>query len=60
MKVKITFKYEVVYGQEIFECSSLEEAERKVKSMRSSEIDGCYLVRKEYENNKLVEEWYVG
>jgi hypothetical protein len=59
MKVKVTFKYEVVYGDEIFECESLEQAERKLKSMRSSELE-CYLVRKEYENNKLKEEYYVG
>ncbi len=60
MKVKVTFKYEIVYGQEVIECVSLEEAERRIKSMRSSEVDGCYVVRKEYENDNLVEEWYVG
>ena len=59
MKVKVTFKYEVVYCDDIFECESLEQAERKLKSMRSSELE-CYLVRKEYENNKLKEEYYVG
>jgi len=59
MKIKVTSKYEVVYGEEIFECQTLEEAERKLKSMRSSELE-CYMVRKEFKNNKLVEEWYVG
>ena len=59
MKVKVTFKYEFVYGDEIFECESLEQAERKLKSMRGSELE-CYMVRKEYENNKLKEEYYVG
>jgi len=59
MKVKVTCKYEIVYGEEIFECDSLEQAERKLKSMRSSELE-CYMVRKEYENNKLKEEYYVG
>jgi hypothetical protein len=59
MKVKVTFKYEVVYGDEIFECDSLEQAERKLKSMRSSELE-CYMVRKEFQNNKLKEEYYVG
>ncbi len=59
MKVKVTFKYEVVYGDEIFECDSLEQAERKLKSMRGSELE-CYMVRKEFENNKLKEEYYVG
>lgn len=59
MKVKITYKYEVVHGEEIFECESLEQAERKLKSMRSSELE-CYMVRKELKNDKLIEEYYVG
>lgn len=59
MKIKITYKYEVRYGEEIFECETLEQAERKLKSMRGSELD-CYMVRKEFENNKLKEEFYVG
>jgi hypothetical protein len=59
MKIKITYKYEVVYGEEVIECDSLEQAERKLKSMRSSELD-CYMVRKELKDNKLIEEYYVG
>jgi hypothetical protein len=60
MEVKVTFKYEIVYGEEVIECSSFKEAEKKLKSMRSCEIDGCYIVKKEYENKTLIEEWYVG
>lgn len=59
MKIKITLKYEVRMGEEVIECDSLEQAERKLKSMRSSELD-CYMVRCEFENNKLKEEYYVG
>ncbi len=59
MKIKITYKYEVIYGEEIFECDSFEQAERKLKSMRSSELD-CYMVRKEFNGDKLIEEMYVG
>lgn len=59
MKIKIKYKYEVVNGEEIIECESLEQAEKKVKSLRSSELD-CYLVRKEFKGDKLVEEMFVG
>ncbi len=59
MKIKTTLKYEVVYGEEVFECDSLEQAERKLKSMRSSELE-CYMVRKEFKGKELLEEYYVG
>ncbi len=59
MKIKTTLKYEVVYGEEVFECDSFEQAERKLKSMRSSELE-CYMVRKEFKGNELLEEYYVG
>jgi hypothetical protein len=59
MKIKITLKYEVRMGEEVIECDSFEQAERKIKSMRSSELD-CYMVRREFENDKLKEEYYVG
>jgi hypothetical protein len=57
--MKITMKYEIVLGEEVLECESLEHAERKLKNLRSSETD-CYLVRKEFKGNNLVEEFYVG
>ena len=60
MKLKVTFKYEIVYGEEVIECASIEEAERKLKSMRSSEMDGCYVVKKEFKDDELIEEWYIG
>jgi hypothetical protein len=57
--MKITMKYEIVLGEEVVECESLEQAERKLKNLRSSETD-CYLVRKEFKGDNLVEEFYVG
>ena len=57
--MKIKMKYEIVLGDEVVECESLEQAERKLKSLRSSETE-CYLVRKEFKGNNLVEEFYVG
>jgi hypothetical protein len=57
--MKIKMKYEIVLGEEVVECESLEQAERKLKNLRSSETD-CYLVRKEFKGNNLVEEFYVG
>jgi len=59
MKIKITYKYEVVNGEEVIEFDSLEQAERKLKSIRSLQPDS-YIVRKEFNNDKLIEEYYVG
>jgi hypothetical protein len=59
MKIKITYKFEVVNGEEVLECENLEQAERKLKSLRSSELE-CYVVRKEFQGGKLIEEYYVG
>jgi hypothetical protein len=55
----ITFKFEIVLGEEVIQCNSLNDAEKKLKSLRHSEID-CFLVRKEYEDKKLIGEYYVG
>lgn len=57
--MKITLKYEIVLGEEVIECESLDQAERKLKNLRSSDTD-CYLVRKEFEGHNLIEEFYVG
>jgi len=57
MKVKL--KYEIVLGEEVVECESLEDAEKKLKNLRSSETE-CYLVRKEFSGENLIEEFYVG
>jgi hypothetical protein len=57
--MKVTLKYEIVLGEEVVECESLEQAEKKLKNLRSSETD-CYLVRKEFKGENLIEEFYVG
>jgi hypothetical protein len=57
--MKIKLRYEIVLGEEVIECESLDQAERKLKNLRSSETD-CYLVRKEFKGNNLIEEFYVG
>lgn len=57
--MKVTLKYEIVLGEEVVECESLEQAEKKLKNLRSSETD-CYLVRKEFKGKNLIEEFYVG
>ena len=57
--MKVTLKYEIVLGEEVVECESLDQAEKKLKNLRSSETD-CYLVRKEFKGNNLIEEFYVG
>ena len=57
--MKITLKYEIVLGEEVVECESLNDAEKKLKNLKSSETE-CYLVRKEFKGNNLVEEFYVG
>lgn len=57
MKVKL--KYEIVLGEEVVECESLEDAEKKLKNLKSSETE-CYLVRKEFSGENLIEEFYVG
>lgn len=57
--MKVTLKYEIVLGEEVVECESLDQAEKKLKNLRSSETE-CYLVRKEFKGENLIEEFYVG
>jgi len=57
--MKITLKYEIVLGEEVVECESLNDAEKKLKNLKSSETE-CYLVRKEFKGDNLIEEFYVG
>lgn len=59
MRVKVKQKYEIVTGEEVIECDSFEEMVKKLKSLRSSELD-CYPVKKEYKGDKLIGEWLIG
>ena len=57
MKIKI--KYIIEAGEEIVECDSLEQAERRIKSMYSCEIE-AYLIKKEFKGDELVSETLIG
>lgn len=58
---KASEKYEVVVGlDEVIYFDSLIDAEKRLKSLRSIEVDS-YLVKKEYdENDKLINEIMLG
>jgi hypothetical protein len=58
MKIKITIKYHLQVGNEIYECKDLEHAERKLKHM-SDAIDR-YLIKSEYKGDKLINQYLVG
>jgi hypothetical protein len=57
MKIKI--KYEIEVGEERIECETLEIAERRMKSFAAQELE-AYLIKKEYNNNKIINEILVG
>jgi hypothetical protein len=57
--MKITLKYEIVLGMDVIECESLEQAEKKLRNLKSSDTD-FYLVRKEFKGDELMGEFYVG
>ena len=44
MKIKVTIKYHIEVGDEIIECESFEQAERKLKHMTETER---YLIKTE-------------
>ena len=46
MEIKIKIKYHIEVGEEIIECETLEQAEKKMKNLRSSESE-FYLYRTE-------------
>lgn len=54
MEIKITVKYHIEVGEEIIECDSLEKAERKIKSMRKSEIY-CHLYKTVFTGKSIKE-----
>lgn len=55
----IKSKYIVEIGDEIFEYETLDLAERKIKNVYSMEAEG-YLIRQDYEDDKLVNEFLIG
>ena len=52
-------KYVIEAGEEIVECDSLEQAERRIKSMYSCEIE-AYLIKKEFKGEELIGETLIG
>ena len=57
MKVKITIKYHIEVGNEVIECESLEQAERKMKHM--SDIER-YLIKTELKGDEIVSQYLIG
>lgn len=59
MEVKIKIKYHIEVGEEIIECETLEQAEKKMKGLRSSESE-CYLYRTELKGKSIKEVFLIG
>jgi hypothetical protein len=57
MKVKITIKYHIEVGNDVIECESLEQAERKMKHM--SDIER-YLIKTELKGDEIVNQYLIG
>ena len=57
MKVKITIKYHIEVGNEVIECESLEQDERKMKHM--SDIER-YLIKTELKGDEIVNQYLIG
>jgi hypothetical protein len=59
MEIKIKIKYHIEVGEEVIECETLEQAEKKMKNLRSSESE-CYLYRTELEGKSIKEIYLIG
>jgi hypothetical protein len=57
MKVKIKVKYHIEIGNEVVECESLEQAERKLKHM--SDVDK-FLIKTELKGDKVLNQYLLG
>ena len=57
MKVKITIKYHIEVGNEVIECESLEQAERKLKHISEMER---YLIKTELKGDQVVAQYLIG
>lgn len=55
MKIKI--KYHIEVNNEVIECETLEEAERKIKGL--SEVER-YLIKTEIEDDKVINQILIG
>ena len=59
MEIKIKIKYHIEVCEEIIECENLEQAEKKMKNLKSSESE-CYLYRTELKGKSTKEVYLVG
>ncbi len=57
MKVKITVKYHIEVGNEVIECESLEQAERRLKHISDVER---YLIKTELKGDEIVNQYLIG
>ena len=57
MKVKIKVKYHIEIGNEVVECESLEQAERKLKHISDMER---YLIKTELKGDEIVNQYLIG
>ena len=57
MKIKITVKYHIEIGDEVIECESLEQAERKLKHLSETER---YLIKTEMRGDKIITQYLIG
>ena len=57
MKIKTTVKYHLEIGNEVIECESLEQAERKLKHVSETER---YLIKTEYNGDKIIAQYLIG
>ena len=56
---KIKSIWVVIVNDETFEFDNLIDAEKKLRIIGRAESDG-YLIRKDFKNNKLIEEMFIG
>jgi hypothetical protein len=59
MEIKIKIKYHIEVGEEVIECETLEQAEKRMKNLRSSEAE-CYLYKTELRGKSIKEVFLVG
>lgn len=56
MKIKTTIKYHVEIGNEVIECTSLEQAERKLRHVTDMEK---YLIKTELMGDKIIAQYLI-
>ena len=57
MKIKITVKYHIEVGNEVIECESFEQAERRLKHISDVER---YLIKTELKGDQIVAQYLIG